>query len=370
MAPQEQERPVITSVLSSVRGSAASSAIAAQPVDWARLQRWDQLHAQLASEAAVDAVDSLGRSALHYAAGYGEVKVVTRLIKRGAAVDAADRFGVTPLHWACLKAHARAVEALVVAGADALVPATAGVFEGRSPLDLARDGSAEVSEALASALGATLFEQRKVLGFGGFGTVIKAVRRDTGSAVALKAIRKQPMRETARGRAEGGGGALRGARVERDVLSAVQHPFVVRLHSAFQTQQHLYLVIEHCGGGDLAQRIANAPGGRLTEAAIQFVSAELLLALEALHLAGVIHRDIKAENVLVDSAGHIRLADYNVAKQAGGLDDEGRTWAPHTLQPTPRPSDPCRSPAAPWIQGNPSTRAQVYRCGHDLCDGP
>ena len=136
-----------------------------------------------------------------------------------------------------------------------------------------------------------------MLGIGGFGTVIKAVRRDTGRAVALKAIRKCADSRGGRaggadgadGGADGGaaraagaggsGSGVRGARTERDVLSAVQHPFVVQtphmrhsphrapptrctaepvhhvrrrfvvqLHSAFQTQHHLYLVIDYCGG--------------------------------------------------------------------------------------------------------------------------
>ena len=156
----------------------------------------------------------------------------------GASVNAGDRFGVTPLHWACLKAHAPLVDLLLAAGADPLVAATAGVFSGRSALDLASRAGADpasdaVSEALTSALGASLFEQRKVLGRGGFGTVIKAVRRDTGLIVALKEVRKQPLSgesgEGGEGIDGGGGGgeALRGARVERDVLTAVRHPFVV-----------------------------------------------------------------------------------------------------------------------------------------------
>ena len=88
-----------------------------------------------------------------------------------------------------------------------------------------------MTEALTAALGGTLFEQRKVLGRGGFGTIIKAVRRDTGVTVALKEVRKAPgslgddltdeavMAEEAAG--SGGNVAVRGAHVERDVLSAV-----------------------------------------------------------------------------------------------------------------------------------------------------
>jgi serine/threonine protein kinase len=231
---------------------------------------------------------------------------------------------VTPLHWACLKAQASVVEALLAAHADTLLTACAGVFSGKSALDLAsaESHSAEVSEALTSALGAALFEQRKVLGRGGFGTVIKAVRRDTKQQVALKAVRIGPQQATA----EGGVTALRGARAERDILSKIRHPFVVQLHSAFQTRQHLYLVMDYCAGGDLGLHIRSGPYGRLPEPAACFVCAELLLAIEALHDAGVIHRDIKAENVLIDALGHVKIADLNAAKRDERLTSGGRTY--------------------------------------------
>ena len=348
-------------MLSAIRRPASSinDILTPQPIDWARLKRWDQLLAGLAEPSAdAGAVDSLGRSALHFAAAYGEVEVVRALLRHGASVQLADRFGATPLHWACLKGHAAVVEVLVGAGADALVRATAGIFKGKSSVDMAAAATPaaepsaaakELPEALTAALGASLFEQRKVLGIGGFGTVIKAVRRDTGRPVALKAIRKPP-----RG-GRGGGSDTDGARVERDVLSSVQHPFVVRLHSAFQTQQHLYLAIDYCGGGDLALHIRSSPGGRMGEHAAQFVGAELLLAIEALHAASIIHRDVKAENVLVDEAGHIRLADYNVAKRWCGLAAGERTYSvvctPFSTAPEVLSGSGCGTAADWWSYG-------------------
>lgn len=148
-------------------------------MDWARLKEWARLKALLSAGAGnVRASDSVGRTALHYAAGYGECDAVAALLARGALVSATDRFGAAPLHWACLKAHALVIEQLLGAAADPLVRATAGVFSGRSSLDLlsAHGGSAEVSAALTKTLGASLFEQRKVLGRGGFGTIIKVPR--------------------------------------------------------------------------------------------------------------------------------------------------------------------------------------------------
>ena len=363
--------------------------LAPEPVDWARLKEWDRLRQLLTSSSPagtapsynINAADSVGRTALHYCAGYGERSAALELIRRGALVNAGDRFGATPLHWACLKAHAPLVDLLLAHAADPFVTATAGVFSGRSALDLASraessdSASNAVTEALTSALGASLFEQRKVLGRGGFGTVIKAVRRDTGVTVALKEVRKREASGEVNldgggaggggrgsgGGAGGGGGdlgggraagekgkagaadsgpmsvALRGALVEREVLSAVRHPFVVSLHCAYQTTEHLYLAIDYCGGGDLALHIRQSTESRFPEATARFVCSELLLALEAIHEAGVIHRDIKTENVLVDSSGHIRLADMNAAKRSPALAQGGRTYSvvgtPHASAP-------------------------------------
>ena len=98
-------------------------------------QIWDMKYRL--KTAAGDAVDDHGRTALHYAAGYGEVAAVRALCEAGSDVNAADRTGMTPLHWACLKAHAPVVELLLNSKADAFVSATAGIFKGRCALDLA-----------------------------------------------------------------------------------------------------------------------------------------------------------------------------------------------------------------------------------------
>ena len=121
-------------------------------------------------------------------------------------------------------------------------------------------------------------------------------------------------------------GGLRGARVERDVLSTIDHPFVVQLHCAYQTRDHLYLALGYCSGGDIALHIRCHENGRLPEATSRFVCAELLLALEALHQHGVIHRDVKTENVLVDAHGHA-VADLNAAKRDQQLAKGGRTYS-------------------------------------------
>ena len=208
----------------------------ATPVQLASEQDWPQLQLLLQGGVACDAVDDHGRTALHYAAGYGEEAVVRALCEAGSDVNAADRAGMTPLHWACLKSHAATVDILLSdSRADAFVCATAGIFRGRCALDLADHAhNGAVREVLLRQLGASMFELRKVVGRGGYGCVVKAVRRDTGGTVALKAVRKAPAGASPHGTLPA---QLTAALTERAVLSELSrrelaHPFVVQLQQA------------------------------------------------------------------------------------------------------------------------------------------
>ena len=125
-------------------------------------------------------------TALHYAAGYGEVAAVRALCEAGSDVNAADRTGMTPLHWACLKAHAPVVELLLNSKADAFVSATAGIFKGRCALDLADHAQSDaVREVLLTQLGASMFASHAsygALGLGDAGTdaIVGMVRDGRG----------------------------------------------------------------------------------------------------------------------------------------------------------------------------------------------
>ena len=200
------------------RGGAASSehpvAVAARQKDWRGLSR---LVSARTTAADANAPDDSGRTALHYAAGYGNAAAVRALLACGADANARDRAGMTPLHWSCLKGHAQAVDALCLGGADALISASAGIFRGRTALDLVgkqHDGEGgrsdpEVSRVLLRRLGTTLFDMRKLVGRGAYASVIKARRRDTGMTVALKAVRKHAGEGA--GGSDGGGGGGGGA---------------------------------------------------------------------------------------------------------------------------------------------------------------
>ena len=109
-------------------------------------------------------------------------------------------------------------------------------------------------------------------------------------------------------------------RTERAILEAVQHPFVVKLFYAFQDQQKLYLILEYAQGGELYNYLATER--MFPEDTAAFYVAELVLALNHLHSnVGVVYRDLKPENCLLDHTGHLLLTDFGLSKVS---EDGGR----------------------------------------------
>ncbi|XP_056647797.1 ribosomal protein S6 kinase 2 beta isoform X2 [Diorhabda carinulata] len=149
------------------------------------------------------------------------------------------------------------------------------------------------------------FELLKVLGEGSFGKVFlarKVVGTDAGTLYAMKVLKKATLRVRDRHR----------TKMERNILVDVEHPFIVKLHYAFQTEGKLYLVLDFLRGGDLFSRLSKEV--MFTEEDVKFYLAELALALNHLHSLGIIYRDLKPENVLLDSDGHIALTDFGLSK--------------------------------------------------------
>lgn len=100
------------------------------------------------------------------------------------------------------------------------------------------------------------------------------------------------------------------------MLEATHHPFMVALEYAFQTEKKLYLALEYACGGDLFKHLENE--GHFPERKAQFYAAEILLVLEFLHSKNIIYRDLKPENVVIDTEGHIKLTDFGLAKELEG----------------------------------------------------
>lgn len=168
------------------------------------------------------------------------------------------------------------------------------------------------------------FEVVSVLGSGAFGRVYKVVKKDTGKVYAMKALKKRNLILK---------NQLRYAVTEANVLKIAKHPYVLELHYAFQTPQHLYLVLDYCPGGDLSLHLVNK--GTFTEDETRFYLAELILAMEYLHSKDVIYRDLKPENILVDQDGHVKLADFGLAKEKIGDADVAKSFcgSPAYLSP-------------------------------------
>ncbi|XP_025092900.1 ribosomal protein S6 kinase beta-1-like isoform X3 [Pomacea canaliculata] len=155
------------------------------------------------------------------------------------------------------------------------------------------------------------FELLKTLGRGGYGKVMqvrKLTGQDSGKIFAMKVLKKATIARNAKDAAH--------TRAERNILEGVKHPFIVELKYAFQTDGKLYLILEYLPGGELFTRLDTE--GILMEDAACFYIAEIVLAIEHLHSQGIIYRDLKPENVLLDKAGHVKLTDFGLCKEAIG----------------------------------------------------
>ena len=104
---------------------------------------------------------------------------------------------------------------------------------------------------------------------------------------------------------------------ERDALTRIQHPFIVDLVAAFQTDLKVCLLMEYVSGGELFAQLQQRSFFIVDEA--RFYAAQVVLALEHLHSLSIIHRDLKPENCLVDEKGHLRLTDFGLAKHVSRM---------------------------------------------------
>ncbi|KAJ7541752.1 hypothetical protein O6H91_10G074700 [Diphasiastrum complanatum] len=154
------------------------------------------------------------------------------------------------------------------------------------------------------ALGLSHFRLLKRLGCGDIGSVYLAELRGSSSCFAMKVMDKGSLASRKK---------LLRAQTEREILSSLDHPFLPTLYTHFETEKFSCLVMEFCMGGDLHTLRQRQPGKHFTEQAARFYASEVLLALEYLHMLGVVYRDLKPENVLVREDGHIMLSDFDLS---------------------------------------------------------
>ncbi|KAK9071689.1 hypothetical protein SSX86_008118 [Deinandra increscens subsp. villosa] len=148
------------------------------------------------------------------------------------------------------------------------------------------------------------FKQLKRLGCGDIGSVYLAELIGTQNYFAMKVMDKASLASRNK---------LLRAQTEREILQSLDHPFLPTLYAHFDTEKLSCLVMEYCNGGDLHALRQRQPRKYFPEHAARFYVAEVLLALEYLHMLGIIYRDLKPENVLVREDGHIMLSDFDLS---------------------------------------------------------
>lgn len=171
-----------------------------------------------------------------------------------------------------------------------------------------------VQDTIARKMAADDFESLRCLGKGTFGTVILVKQRTTGTLFAQKQFKKASLTVHKR--------LVEQTKTERSILESVnRHPFVVKLFYAFQDHEKLYLILEYAQGGELFTHLAR--DRMFSEEVASFYMAEMVLALEHLHRnLGVVYRDLKPENCLLDAEGHLLLTDFGLSKVAVDENDK------------------------------------------------
>ncbi|OAY85495.1 Protein kinase PINOID 2, partial [Ananas comosus] len=163
------------------------------------------------------------------------------------------------------------------------------------------------ARAAAGALSLDHFRLLRRLGTGDLGSVYLCQLRPCAAAACLYAM-KVVDREAAAARKK-----LRRAEAEREILRHLDHPFLPTLYAEFDAAHYSCLVMEYCPGGDLHVARQHQSTRCFCVSAARFYVAETLLALEYLHMMGVVYRDLKPENVLIRSDGHIMLSDFDLS---------------------------------------------------------
>ncbi|XP_051135110.1 serine/threonine-protein kinase D6PKL2-like [Andrographis paniculata] len=173
------------------------------------------------------------------------------------------------------------------------------------------------------------FRLLKKLGCGDIGSVYLSELCGTNCYFAMKVMDKALLASRKK---------LLRAQTERDILQLLDHPFLPTLYTHFETEKFSCLVMEFCPGGDLHTLRQRQPGKHFSEQAVKFYVAEILLALEYLHMLGIVYRDLKPENVLVREDGHVMLTDFDLSLRC--------SVSPTLIKSATLDSDPSRRNAA------------------------
>uniref|UniRef100_A0A4W6FLP7 protein kinase C n=1 Tax=Lates calcarifer TaxID=8187 RepID=A0A4W6FLP7_LATCA len=165
-----------------------------------------------------------------------------------------------------------------------------------------------------------------VLGRGHFGKVLLSEYKKTGTMYAIKALKKGDI--IARDEVE----SLMCEKRIFEIVNMSHHPFLVNLFACFQTPEHVCFVMEYTAGGDLMMHIHTDV---FTEPRAVFYAACVVLGLQFLHDHKIVYRDLKLDNLLLDTDGYVKIADFGLCKEGMGFGDRTSTFCgtPEFLAP-------------------------------------
>lgn len=153
------------------------------------------------------------------------------------------------------------------------------------------------------AIGLDDFKILKVLGKGTFGKVYLARFKENNNLYAIKAIWKDVLIETQQ---------IEATKLERDILMTISHPFLVGMDFVFQNDFRIYFVMPFIIGGELYKHLLRRKW--FDEEITKFYAIEIALAIGHLHSKGIIHWDLKLENIMLDEEGNVKIIDFGLAK--------------------------------------------------------
>ena len=149
----------------------------------------------------------------------------------------------------------------------------------------------------------TSFEFLSIVGRGGFGKVWKVYHKKTKKIYAMKKMSKTKIIDKR---------SVKSIMAERDLLSIMNHPFIINMHFSFQDNEYLYIAMDLLTGGDLRYHICKKK--KFSEEQTKFFISCILLSLEYIHYNKILHRDLKPENLVLDENGYLKLTDFGIAK--------------------------------------------------------
>ncbi|XP_073312531.1 phototropin-2-like isoform X2 [Primulina huaijiensis] len=192
-------------------------------------------------------------------------------------------------------------------------------------------------------IGLNHFKPIRPLGCGDTGSVHLVELIGSGQLFAMKAMDKSMMLNRNK---------VHRACVEREIISLLDHPLLPTLYTSFQTPTHVCLITDFYPGGELFALLDKQPLKILNEDSARFYAAEVVIGLEYLHCLGIIYRDLKPENLLLQKDGHIVLADFDLSFKT--------TCKPQVIKHPPPQKRSSRKQPPPIFFAEPSTQSNSF----------